>query len=383
MSTLNYKIVLNYKKKKYIDNKEPVQIYISCNREVKIIGTGIYVKADQFNNKEQRIEKHPDAGYLNNKIKALILNIQNIEMDALRNNRTISINDFDTKNQSNKNSLIDYILSNYKNDPALKSSDTQKHHKALTTALKNAGLIYFDDLTLANIEKLDTYLRDTGISVNTVATYHRRLKRWISHAIKHGIQIDNPYANFKVESKESRIRRYLTPEELDRLVNTQLSKTSLEKVRDIFVFVCYTGYSYSDAAKLKQSDIFVENDEYFIHNPRQKTEIGSPVMLLPQALKIIKKYKSKKTDNVLPHISLTNYNVFLKAVAVECKITAELTSHMARHTFATTVCLSNGVPIETVSKMLGHKNIKTTQIYAKVMRDKIANDMKALRIKLK
>ncbi|HEY8658611.1 MAG TPA: site-specific integrase, partial [Hanamia sp.] len=144
------------------------------------------------------------------------------------------------------------------------------------------------------------------------------------------------------------------------------------------------GLAYADVQKLKRSEIIIGIDgEKWISTKRQKTDISFRIPLLPAALQILNRYEGhpqcKYEDRVLPVLSNQKMNAYLKEIADLCGINKNLTYHIARHTFATTVTLSNGVPIETVSKMLGHRNIKTTQHYAKILDKKISEDMKSIR----
>ncbi|MFT4155987.1 site-specific integrase [Parafilimonas sp.] len=154
-------------------------------------------------------------------------------------------------------------------------------------------------------------------------------------------------------------------------------------VRDIFLFCCFTGLAYADVQKLKRSEIIQgTNDELWIITKRQKTDTTSRIPLLPPALEIVERYKDNMEcqikGKVLPVLGNQKMNSYLKEIADRCDIHFNLTFHIARHTFATTVTLSNGVPIETVAKMLGHRNLKTTQHYAKILDKKISDDMKRL-----
>ncbi len=157
----------------------------------------------------------------------------------------------------------------------------------------------------------------------------------------------------------------------------------MEKVRDIFIFACFTGLAYIDVANLT-TDNLVENDgKYWIITKRQKTNVKSNILLLDIPLRIIEKYKEKRENNkLLPILSNQRMNSYLKEIATICRINKNLTFHLARHTFATTVTLAKGIPIETVSKMLGHTNIKTTQIYARITTEKIEKEMLSLADKL-
>ena len=157
----------------------------------------------------------------------------------------------------------------------------------------------------------------------------------------------------------------------------------LNKVKDIFLFSCYTGISYSDIAKLSDMHLVNQKDgSKWIVLHRTKTKTRSPIPLLPKALSLLEKYKVPGNKLLFPVLSNQEMNAYLKEIADICGIQKNLTYHLSRHTFATTITLSNGVPIETVSKMLGHTNLKTTQIYAKVIDQKIADDMGALMEKL-
>ena len=161
----------------------------------------------------------------------------------------------------------------------------------------------------------------------------------------------------------------------------------LNQVRDIFLFSCYTGLAYADVKKLNRSEIGVGIDgEKWIFTKRQKTNTPSRIPLLPAAEKLSDKYKNHPqciAGAILPVLSNQKMNAYLKEIADVCGINKNLTFHIARHTFATTITLTNGVPIETVSKMLGHTNLRTTQHYAKILDTKISEDMMLLRNKLR
>ncbi len=160
----------------------------------------------------------------------------------------------------------------------------------------------------------------------------------------------------------------------------------LDQVRDIFIFCCFTGLAYADVKKLTKNDIVIGVDgEKWVKTRRTKTDTRSNIPILPIAETLIKKYKDdpflQDKDLVLPVLSNQKMNAYIKEIADLCGITKNLTFHLARHTFATTVTLTNGVPIESVSKMLGHTNLKTTQHYAKILDMKVGKDMAILRSK--
>ena len=196
----------------------------------------------------------------------------------------------------------------------------------------------------------------------------------------------DPFVNYKTKLKEVE-RAYLSQEELDILINSSFNTDRLNQVKDIFLFSCYTGLAYADVKKMSQDNLSIGIDgEKWLFINRTKTGTISRVPLLPAAVDVLDKYglypSCINQNRLLPVLSNQKMNSYLKEIGDSCQIQKELTFHIARHTFATTVTLNNDVPIETVSKMLGHKNIRTTQHYAKLLDKKISNDMMALRNKL-
>ena len=179
-------------------------------------------------------------------------------------------------------------------------------------------------------------------------------------------------------------RGYLTEQELERILQKDFNSRRLEQVRDVFIFSCFTGLSYVDVKNLTKENVCISFDgKQWLRLHRQKTSTAVNLPLLKTPLAILKKYEDKLSDGrLLPVLSNQKLNSYLKEIADICGIKKNLTFHLARHTFATTTTLAKGVPIETVSKMLGHTNIKTTQIYARITNDKIREDMEMLAGKL-
>ncbi|GGA90168.1 site-specific integrase [Puia dinghuensis] len=220
---------------------------------------------------------------------------------------------------------------------------------------------------------------------NTTLKYISNLKKIVNSCIRKGWLTRDPFAGFK-RTKQEVEREALTEIELERINAKSFPTDRLNFVKDIFLFSCYTGLAYADVKKLRRSEIGLGVDgNYWIFTHRQKTDTPSRVPLLPPARAIIEKYRDFPiccdSGNVLPVLSNQKMNAYLKEIADVCGIARNLTFHIARHTFATTVTLSNGVPIESVSKMLGHRNLKTTQHYARVLDRKLSDDMRALQTK--
>jgi site-specific recombinase XerD len=221
---------------------------------------------------------------------------------------------------------------------------------------------------------------------NTTMKYLSNFKKIVIICLKNGWLSKDPFYGFRLARKEV-VREFLTDEELGLIRSKYFSMERISQVRDIFLFSCYTGLAYADVKKLKRSEICVGVDgEKWIFTSRQKTDTLSRIPLLTQALEILDRYKSypscDNADRLLPVLSNQKMNSYLKEIADCCGIQKPFTYHTARHTFATTITLSNGVPIETVSKMLGHRNLKTTQHYAKILDNKVGDDMRRLKEKL-
>jgi site-specific recombinase XerD len=220
---------------------------------------------------------------------------------------------------------------------------------------------------------------------NTAVKYIKNFNKIIKICLANDWLDKNPFANYKSKVKEVE-RVYLSEDEIQNIINKDFKTERLSLVRDIFLFSCFTGLAYIDVKNLTKSHVSIGIDgEKWIFTHRQKTETASKIPILPVTQIIIDKYadhpKYNNDDRLLPILTNQKMNAYLKEIASICEINKELTFHIARHTFATTVTLTNGVPIESVSKMLGHKNLRTTQHYAKVLDKKVSEDMKILRDK--
>lgn len=253
--------------------------------------------------------------------------------------------------------------------------------------------VYLHELNYKFIHDFEIFLRNhkpkdhqKPMNNNGVMKHIIRLKKMVHLALRlEWIQKD-PFANYKLKIQKVN-RDYLSELELKKVEEKKFDMERLDMVRDLFVFCCYTGLTYVDVINLKPHQIVeAAGGEMWVRTCRQKTDTPVSAPLLPKAMDIVKKYKGNEraaeSQTLFPVISNQKVNSYLKEIADVCGIHKNITFHLARHTFATTVTLSNGVPIETVSKMLGHTKIATTQIYAKVLEKKISEDMAALRMKL-
>ena len=239
-------------------------------------------------------------------------------------------------------------------------------------------------LTHSFIADFNFYLRsEKNCNNNSAVKYIKNLRKIINLCISNGWLNKDPFIKFKMKVKEVE-RNFLSEEELHVLYEKNFKIERLNQVKDVFLFSCYTGLAYIDAKSITKNNIVVGIDgNRWIHTHRKKTDTPSHIPLLPPALEIIEKYKDHPKaingSSLLPVLSNQKMNGYLKEIAICCQIEKDLTFHIARHTFATTVTLSNNVPIESVSKMLGHKNLRTTQHYAKILDKKVSFDMEALK----
>ena len=261
-----------------------------------------------------------------------------------------------------------------------------KHLKAFVQHQYGKTDMDIKKLNHAFIVNYEFYLKSvckcSGVSA---AKYVKHLKKIVNSCLANKWLTDNPFINYRSKAK-AKEKEFLMSEELEAITTKSITIERLIQVRDIFIFCCYTGLCYADVQKLQRHQITKGVDgEQWIFTTRQKTDTSSRIPLLTIAVDIVNKYADHpqcvNKNLVLPVLSNQRMNSYLKEIADVCGITKTLTFHMARHTFATTVTLSNGVPIESVSKMLGHNSIKTTQHYAKVLDLKVSKDMAALKQK--
>ena len=253
----------------------------------------------------------------------------------------------------------------------------------LTKYLKvkyNLSDIPFTSLDRSFIDKYDLYLRiECGLAPNTILWVTALLKTIVRKAMTEGIITSNPFAGHEPEHPVPN-RKYLSGKELDKLMTTPLACPKRCIVRDMFLFSCFTGISYGDMCKLTEANISAAAEgTVWIRSRREKNGNPFEIPLLKLPLQILERYRGTAPEGrLLPVYSNSAMNCELKRIAETCGIDRRLTFHMGRHTYASEITLSQGVPIETVSRMLGHTRITTTQIYAKITDEKIDEDMKAL-----
>ncbi|MEJ7822998.1 MAG: site-specific integrase [Chitinophagaceae bacterium] len=290
--------------------------------------------------------------------------------------------------QQHNDSIKTLIGLDYSKATWVKYNTTQKHIEEFLQWKYQTKDINIRDLNFEFINDFEFYLKSQKkIDVNTNAKYLKNIKKIVNECVAKDWLDKDPFVGYKIKTKHTE-RGYLNEFELKDIEEKEFAIERLNYVRDIFLFSCYTGLAYVDIFNLRKENISIGMDgEKWIFTHRQKTETPSRIPLLPKALAIMEKYaghpKTVNENKVLPVPSNQKVNAYLKEIADCCGIKKELTFHIARHTFATTITLNNGVSLESVSKMLGHKKFQTTQIYAKILDKKVSNDMTDLRQRLK
>lgn len=244
--------------------------------------------------------------------------------------------------------------------------------------------ISLKELTPAFITDFEAFLRtDKHLCENSLSVYMLPLRTMVFRAIDNGWLTRDPFHDYKVPKVET-TRGFLTKEEIHLLMNAELKRKTMQLIRDLYLFCCFTGLSFADLKNLKEEHIqtFFDDSEWIMID-RQKTGVRSTIKLLDYPKSIMEKYRGLCADGrIFPVPCYSDCRGILLRVAKRCGITKHLTWHCFRHTMATEICLTNGVPIETVSSILGHKNIKTTQIYAKITKEKLNKDMDKLSLQL-
>lgn len=391
---VSYYIRTNYENK---EGKSPLMIRIYLNGKMLTVGSaGINVDKAKWSNETNRLKgRSSEVLNINAQIDNISSDLRNIfqkhqfdkdlTLDKIKsiylgkNKECTTFLDFyskyleDIKEQVGKGKT----LATYH-----KYSAAGKHFENFLKLKYGRKDIMPSELTHVIIHDFDIYLRTVVcLKPNSATKTLKFFKTVVIFAQKCGVLTHDPFAQhrFHLESVD---RGFLTDEEITRIMEKEFSTTRLESVRDIFIFSCFCGLAYIDVANLTQDNIVTLDGKKWIITRRQKTHVESNILLLDIPLMIINKYKGKTKDGkLLPILSNQKMNAYLKEIADLCGIRKRLTYHLARHTFAT-MMLSKGVPVESVSKMLGHTNIKTTQIYARITNKKIEQDMMNLSGKL-
>ena len=346
------------------------------------------------------IGRTEDIRELNAYLDSLVSKVYQCQRDLIQDNKEVTTETLKNKFlgiEENQVTLINLFKDHNKQVEKLigngYSAGTLERYKTVCKHLQefmkhryNVSDFRLNKINHKFITDFEFYLKsERECAHNSTIKYIKNFKKIVRIAIANDWIVKDPFLNYKVQLKEVK-REFLSEEEMQTMLEKDLHTHRLELVRDIFIFCCYTGLAYSDVKKLSKDSLVIGIDgEKWIKTNRTKTGTRSSIPLLPPAIKILKKYEnsplSVSKGVLLPVLSNQKSNAYLKEIADLCGIKKNLTTHLARHTFATTVTLSNGVGIESVSKMLGHTSIKTTQHYAKILDSKVSDDMAILKQK--
>ena len=382
MEKISYNLVFNRKKRLNKRGMALVQVEAYLNRKKMYFSTKIYLKPEQWDAKRKMVKNHPNANVLNRMLYENIAAIEQTELGLWQQGKSISLdllkNSID-KPLSNGRSFLTFFKEEIANS-SLKESTRQNHLSTLELLQEFKKEVLFTDLTFEFVSSFDNYLQSKGYHLNTIAKHMKHLKRYINVAINKEYMDIQKYAfrKYKIKSIEGS-HTHLAPEELHKFENLQLTGryTRLQKTKDAFLFCCYAGLRYSDFTNLTSANIVEFHQETWIIYKSVKTgmEVRLPLYLLfeGKGIQILQRYKDdfnsffKLKDN-------SNINKELNILAGLAKIDKRVPFHTARHTNAT-LLLYNGANITTVQKLLGHKSVKTTQVYANIMDITVVRDL--------
>ena len=359
-----------------------VQIEAYLNRKKKYFSTKVYLKPDQWDAKRRRVRNHPNADALNRMIYEYMAEIEKKELGMWQQKKSISLDalkDALVTSQGEEESFLAFFRKEILNS-RLKESTKQNHLSTLELLRKYKKDISFTELTFEFISSFDQYLQSKGYHVNTIAKHMKHLKRHINVAINKEYMEIQKYAfrKYKIKSVENK-HTHLSPDELYKIEKLSLGDkyARLEKTKDAFLFCCYAGMRYSDFVNLTAENIVkIQKDTWLIYKTiKTRIEVRLPLYLLfkGKGLQILNKYQ----DNLSDFFKLrdnSNVNKELLIISRLAGINKKVSFHTARHTNAT-LLIYNGVNITTVQKLLGHKSVKTTQVYTNVMDMTIVRDL--------
>ncbi|EHQ24645.1 site-specific recombinase XerD [Mucilaginibacter gracilis] len=408
-TTNSFSLNFFIKKDKASKGNAPIYVRITVNGKFVDMSLKRRVKMDTWEQDDQKVTGNsPEARDIKEKIRQTKTEINNAYDELRFNKELVNAEAIKAKVEGIDEEQTTLLwLMNYHNTEIKKLLEdgtmknyftTERYVKEFLLKKKKRHDIYLSQLDYKFVVDFEIYLRQREpdknqrpCANNTVMKHIERLRKMINIAVKNEWLIKDPFLRFerKIVNKD---REALELEEIENIKGVKLDKDGQRIVRDVFIFSCYTGLSFADMCLLNNNHLVTDIEgEKWIEMIRHKTANFSGkkffVLLLPEAIELINRYRNHPmagyTKTIFPVFSNQATNRYLKAIAKEAKVDKKLTFHIARHTFATTITLENGVPMETVSGMLGHASLRTTQIYSKIKKKKVSNDMKVLRERLK
>lgn len=386
MEKIRYRLVYNRKKQLNKQGTALVQVEASLNQRKIYFKTNVYLRPEHWDKQTAQVCNHTQANDLNAMLFEYILHLQAIELSFWKRGiqPTLAL----LRDAIKKNTPINVTFTVFAKEYVKHSDRRQSTKDNLITTINvlkefRPGLD-FKDITYSFLKDFETYLREKGNGVNTVAKHLRQLRTLVNEAINQGyIHADAyPFRKFKIKQEKGR-HEFLTPDELRKLENLEVEDKKLRHVLDAFLFCCYVGLRFSDFCQLAPENFIRVNGKRWLHFKSIKTgiELRLPLHLLfeGKALTILDRYSIEKFADLGCN---SDVNKYLSQIAGMARIRKHITYHTARHTCAT-LLIHQGVPITTVQKLLGHTSVKTTEIYSEVLSSTILRDLKAVKTRKK
>lgn len=384
MDKIKYRLVYNRKEQLNKQGTALVQVEASLNQRKIYFKTNIYLKPEHWDKRTSQVIVHPQANDLNAMLFEFVLHLQGVELALWKRGvpATLSLLKDAMKKNRPVNVTFPAFAKEYVTHSDRRESTKENLYTTITVLQEFRPGLDFKDITYTFLKDFEAYLREKGNGINTVAKHLRQLRTLVNEAINQGyIHADAyPFRKYKIKQEKGR-HEFLTPDELKKLENLEVSDRKLRHVLDAFLFCCYVGLRFSDFCQLTPANFIRVNGKRWLHFKSIKTgiELRLPLHLLfeGKALAILDRY------NIAEFASLgsnSEVNKALSVIAGMARIKKHITYHTARHTCAT-LLIHQGVPITTVQRLLGHTSVKTTEVYSEILSSTIVRDLKAVKRK--
>lgn len=375
-----------------MDDKAPILCRLTFNQLRKQFSTGLFVNPDYWNSKKQKVDPYEDSTYINQQLSLIKNNLNQAFLFLQVSSNSFAVDDvykrYKGESTNDEKQMLDTYREYLNRIEKLIGKDfqlvTYKKYQESYTHLADfirhkykRNDIQIKTLKEAFLDDYSYFLRtEKNLAPSTLNKAIQRFRKVVKYAISQDYLSKDPFMIYKPKSVKKEVV-FLTKVELQTLEQKEFEMDRLVRIRDMFVFCCYTGLGFSEMANLNKADIYDEFDgKPWIHVKRQKTKGAYKIPLLKKAEQILDKYNIESKEKVLPGITNQRFNAYLKEIANLCGIKKNLTHHVARKTFATTVLLYNDVPMEIVSKLLGHSKLQTTQDhYGQIVERRISEEI--------
>lgn len=383
MEKVIYNLVFNRKKQLNSEGKALIQVEAYLNKQKKYFSTKVYVKPFQWDAKRKAVKNHPNMESLNQYLTNFIAELEQVELEVAHSGKEFSLSDLKEKPDAGQTSFS-LFMKNEITQSNLKQSTLKNHFSTLQVLSSFQADVSFNDLSFNFLCDFEHYMLVNKYHRNTIAKHMKHLKRYINLAINKDLFDLHryPFRKYKIKYMESK-RTHLTPEELEQLESLNLKgRRTLQRTLDMFLFSCYTGLRFSDIVSItKDNFLFIEDKVWLIYSSvKTDVHVRLPLFLLfdGKSLPIYERYKNNPwTLFDMPVSSNSNVNKQLRRISKMANVDKKVSFHTARHTNAT-LLLYNGANITTVQKLLGHKSVRTTEIYSNIMDMTVVRDLSSL-----